>query len=531
MRNLVASGILLTLMFSFAHLPAQETWQHLLSGPSKMVGHRLAASPDSGVVVASATQATPQQVILTKLSGSGQVDWRSVWRQTAGTGYMGVSDLITLGDSGYVMLGTSWDDYDFFTTVNSLLIRFDALGDTLWTLSLGDTTYEDFGRGVSQCANGDLLVTGEANAIADPRVWLYRVSSSGQLLWGKVYETDSESEGNKAIETSTGDIIMIGKYSLGGNSKAQIWKLDSNGGLIWQRNFEGDRAELYDVVETPSGNYLFTGRKKGFTSSFEVGVFELAPNGTPNWFRSFFSQSNNSVMGLEIQSGDSGTHYISHRARGWTTVEYGFIGVLHIDSQGNLLADQIYEPDNGAGWEASMSSFVRGVDGGVYLAGSFCGLTDCPLYVLKTDPQLRVGCSDQPGNPQVNGFASTITDTIVYTAQSYNPLYRYPISRDTFTSAIQPICTPVALEEELDGAGELKVWPNPGNSLMSFETVDQGLDELKIAVFNGQGQEVMRCRLQGGRANWEPDVEAGIYFAVLYRNGQVIDQKRIGVMK
>lgn len=530
MKNHQVLCFLFLMCISIGSLSAQQTWQNYLEGSAKMVGSVIAESPDSGLVITSTTFSSPQQIILNKLSKEGNLDWRSVWRQTAGTGYIGIGDMVTLGDSGYVMLGGASDDYSFSSPLNALLIRFDENGDTLWTTTFGNTN-ENFMRRLSVCNNGDLLVTGETLSFGDFRAWLIRVGPDGQLKWGNVYSLAGDCSGIKAIETSTGNIVMIGRSASGVNATGQIWKLDAIGNVIWGRTYGDSRTSLTDLIETPGGNYLFCGTKKGFSNSYEVAVSEFSPNGLLNWHRSFFSQGSKSIEGLAIQPGDSGSHYVAHQARGWGPVEFGNIGIVHFDDQGNLLESRMYDPDFGGFPRSHIGEFIRGIDGSFYISGSYCGVTDCPIFAMKADPQLWLGCSDSQGNPQMSGVAPQIGNSPMFTVQSFAPSYSYPIMRDTFTSNIYSACTPVGLEKATAIRAELSIWPNPGHGPFHFETSYLGLGNLEVNIFDVQGKLVDTCELMDGRGKYDPQIGNGLYLAILMEEGLPIAQSRLVIFE
>ena len=521
--------LLIVLLSAASDLGAQSTWQHQIVGAGNIIGARITTTADSGLVVASFAAASTPVLLLTKLDQDGQVEWNSVWKHALDTGLAYFEDIIALGDSGYIGLVQTQDDMGFLSPINPLLIRFDLNGDTVWTRTLGNTGW-NFLRNVTVCSNGDVLATGYTYNFGIEHSWLVRVGASGQMLWGRTYEVNNNCDATKAIETSTGEIVMIGRNLVSNDPEAMVWKLSSTGNVIWQKGYgTGGRTTLEDVMETPAGNYLFAATKKGFTSSFEIALFELSPNGSVNWHQTYYDQSGLSVEAIGLQAGDNGTHYVAHQERGWVTVQYGTIGLIHVDSTGGMISSKIYEPDNNGGWDPSLSDFVRGVDGSCFLAGVFHDLPSDPIYVVKTNPLLGVGCGDHAGAPSMNSQPGTFNNSLTTTEYSFASLYNWPIEVSSFSSTVQPVCVPVGREEHFPELS-LQAYPNPSSGRVRLAWEAGSVEPDRMSVYSTQGKRVLEQVVSSNEHFSDLGLPGGSYFAVIYQDGIPLARARFAVI-
>ena len=521
--------IILILLLTGSGVQAQSTWQHQIVGAGNIIGARITPAADSGLVVASFASASTPVLLLTKLDQDGQVEWNSVWKHALDTGLAYYEGIIALGDSGYIGLVQTQDDMGFISPINPLLIRFDLNGDTVWTRTIGNTGW-NFLRSVTVCGNGDLLATGYTYNFGIEHSWLVRMSASGQVHWGRTYEVNDNCDATKAIETSTGEIVMIGRNLVSSDPEAMVWKLNSTGNVIWQKGYgSGGRTTLEDVIETPSGNYLFAATKKGFTSSYEVGLFELSPNGSVNWHRAYYEQSGLSVEAIGLQTGENGTHYVSHQEKGWITVQYGTIGLIHVDSIGAIISSKIYEPDNNGGWDPSLSDFVRGVDGSCFLAGVFHDLPNDPIYVVKTNPMLGVGCGDHAGSPTMNSQTGTFNNSLITNEYSFATLYDWPIEGASFSSTTQPICVPVGREGAFP-VMKFQAIPNPSQGRVRLEWEADITTPVSVSIYSAQGKRVLGKKFAANDHQWEIDLPGGVWFAVLEYDGIPLTRERFVVI-
>ncbi len=112
-------------------------------------------------------------------------------------------------DGGLIITGLWGNNSDAF------LLKTDANGNQQWIETYGGA-FAEIGRSVHQLESGDFVVVGTAEVNAfDADIYLFRTSSSGQLLWERHIGRNTHwDEGSDAILTADGSIAIAGINSL-----------------------------------------------------------------------------------------------------------------------------------------------------------------------------------------------------------------------------------------------------------------------------------------------------------------------------
>jgi hypothetical protein len=154
-------------------------------------------------------------------------------------------------------------------------MKTDSLGDTLWTKSYGNSSYESEGESALQTGDNGYIMTGYTEATGSgSKVFLIKTDVNGDSLWTRTYGGDSYNEGNSVFQTSDGGYIITGgtdSYGAGGYDLYLI-KTDSVGIILWTKVLGG----IYDdcgrsVKQAYDNNYIIS----GFTSSFGAGGWDI----------------------------------------------------------------------------------------------------------------------------------------------------------------------------------------------------------------------------------------------------------------
>ena len=133
--------------------------------------------------------------------------WRDLHNTTVG--WSNCCDTIPGG--GYVVGGASEDSLG---NDEVYLMRFDTLGDTLWTKVFGDANLNFYyiGRQVKQTNDGGFLIVGDTNQNGPVRGFALKTNSNGMEQWRRFY--DWGSSWNDALiscaNISERDLIMAG---------------------------------------------------------------------------------------------------------------------------------------------------------------------------------------------------------------------------------------------------------------------------------------------------------------------------------
>ena len=262
---------------------------------------------------------TSSDFYLYKLDTNGD----STWTKThTVTGYGGARDAKQTTDGGYILAGYANND--------AHIIKTDALGDTLWTRSYGDSIQQGIFETVSQTSDGGYIFAGETqHTSTSSRINLTKTDANGNRLWTKFYGYIGFNKAWNVKQTSDGGYILVGNGTGAfSNDGIIVVKTDSLGNEYWGNTYSGSGA--FSIKETTDGNYVLVGA----SISGHNLLVKINATGTELWRKTYaFGQArevNQTVDGGYIFSGSA-------------SMNGGIIDmyVVKTDSLGNSLTNSI----------------------------------------------------------------------------------------------------------------------------------------------------------------------------------------------
>lgn len=290
-------------------------WTHTYGGDSADIGYSVQQTADSGYIIAGETRsfgAGGNDVYLIKTNSLGDTLWIKTY---GGKGPdMGCSVQQT-SDSGYIVVG--WTRPFPGSTRDYLLIKTNALGDTLWT-RIYSLDQLDYGWCVKQNPDKGYIIAGTSGnrvtgscailmrtdslgnclwsagyiaypnkhtsgwfssvqltpdggyiAAGEPYAFLVKTDSLGDSLWVKRYGNEYEDGARSVYQTSDEGYIITGYTNLWTERDMWFLKTDENGDTLWTNTYgtSSDAEEGYSVQQTSDEGYIIV----GFTESFGAG--------------------------------------------------------------------------------------------------------------------------------------------------------------------------------------------------------------------------------------------------------------------
>lgn len=156
----------------------------------------------------------------------------------------------------------------------------DSSGNITWQNTIGGSG-EDELSSIQPMADGGYMVVGSSfspisgdkseNSKGADDGWIYKLNSSGDILWQKTIGGDSEDYLRSFYQTNDGGFILAGESESGisgdktepCNGYFDYWiiKTDSSGIIQWQNDFGGNDIEyLATIQQTSDGEYFVGGR-------------------------------------------------------------------------------------------------------------------------------------------------------------------------------------------------------------------------------------------------------------------------------
>lgn len=259
-----------------------EIWSRAFGGPGVDVGYALVATSDGGCLVAGYTQsfgAGETDVYLLKTDAQGNELWS---RAIGGPGPDTGRGVIETGDGGYAIVGATGSYGSGNRDV--YLVRTDAGGNTLWEKTYGHgATHYDWGSGIHQAGDGGFVLVGHTDAASSGAtqggelmdVYLIRTDALGEEIWstslgkGRFYDF-----GYAVLEADSGDLVVAGatKSSLSGKNDLYLARVDADGEQIWERTYGGAGSDGGSaLVEAARGELLVVGH----TEACGAGRYDL----------------------------------------------------------------------------------------------------------------------------------------------------------------------------------------------------------------------------------------------------------------
>ena len=222
--------------------------------------------------------------VLLKTDALGVEQWRI-------TGPVGceIAPTIPTNDGGYLM---AWWKIIPGALLGALpqgevgLLKADTTGTETWRKTIAsnvaviiEDVRETYDGGFVLAGCDDLMAMG-ANAL------LWKVSSTGEVLWQKTYDADGRVEIHTVRQTWDGGFVMVGDLYPGNQSTDIILlKTDASGTQSWQRLFGGNDIDNgYDVVQTCTLGFVVAGEsqsleEEGDPDNANIFVFKTDPTG------------------------------------------------------------------------------------------------------------------------------------------------------------------------------------------------------------------------------------------------------------
>jgi hypothetical protein len=287
-------------------------------------------------------------------------------------------------DGGFIVVG---DTYSFASSQNDLLLlKLDSSGSIVWKKRFGGGNV-DSARSVQQTSDGGFVVVGRTQSFGagDPDLLLFKLDSSGNILWKKTFGESNDDEPLSVRQTSDGGFIVAGVTgSFGfGISDLLLLKLDSSGNVAWKRIFRGSKSSAaFSVQQTSDSGFIVAGVTDFSPAASSSGLLllRLDPSGNIVWKKTFGGGSLDGARSVQ-QTHDGGFIVAGD------TYSFGAgstdLLLLKLDPSGNIVWKKTF---GGSGID-SADSVQQTSDGGFVVAGgtqSFdAGSVD--LLLLKLD--------------------------------------------------------------------------------------------------------------------------------------------------
>ncbi|KAB2880996.1 hypothetical protein F9K33_03275 [bacterium] len=193
-------------------------WTKILASSNEYTVFSMRTIPDNHFAITGTTNRNGyNQIYVLKIDGAGnQLEFRTYGE----SGHSTHSYDLAISD-GSVLFGSK-DDYPYVVKTT-----FD--GDTVWSKQILDISNQGIGGAVVVNSENDIFIVGSNWVDGNERSYFIKLSSSGELIWSRVF-TDSAGYNMRASRLKPfGDGFLIGGTRLGSDLQCFLIRTDSEG--------------------------------------------------------------------------------------------------------------------------------------------------------------------------------------------------------------------------------------------------------------------------------------------------------------
>ncbi len=438
---------------------------------------------------------------------------QNTWLQTYDPFYeaiFSVEDVIVCSDGGYAVNGTC---VDLDTLIGwGFVIKTDCDGNLLWARK--DTVSfqpENDSRAFVETEDEGIISASYhyINGTA-----LIKRDTNGNREWVCLLADICINSIDKNIDN---EIIISGiSYP-----NAMIAKINENGEIVWQNYFEFENYEwgnIKSVIQSTDGGYLLTGYVEDIETENAVLVIKTDANGDSLWTR-ILDETSEDDKGKTIIETEEGDIIVGGYFEGFS----GFLWKL--DSGGNTIWLEMGLENCGYGFR----SFAKSSDNSIV---SIFGDLEINHSLRKFDSDYNIEWTNNL--PYYSGHGDkavgiTSEDNIVVALRNY--------SSCAALIKLNPDGTDINENLITFSKPILEAYPNPFNPMINFSFGLEEISEVEVKIFNIKGQLVSSIKegvLNSGKHTipWQAiNLSSGIYFAQLQVNNEIIESKKIILLK
>ena len=198
--------------------------------------------------------------------------------------------MVVTSDDGGVIVGST-NGFIAGNDYNNFITRFNATGDPLWTVGLGEGQ-QDYARDIDLDAQDNVYVTGYSKSYDAPNsrydLLLTKLNSTGGLVWIRMINGTHHDYSLGVVATSDGGVVTIGTtrtYGIGSYYSLLLTKFDSEGNLQFSKAISSTNSlEGFAVTETSDGGIAMTGYIDNVGAGFnDIFVAKSDALGNPLW--------------------------------------------------------------------------------------------------------------------------------------------------------------------------------------------------------------------------------------------------------
>ncbi|MFN4233824.1 MAG: T9SS type A sorting domain-containing protein [Bacteroidia bacterium] len=408
-----------------------------------------------------------------KIDSLGDTVWDKSYADSLDVYFTGRAAMVKTSDGAYVIGGSYVYDTATINTAQSVLIKINEDGDTLWR-KFYDGPFFDVFRGIANTKDSGFIAVGEYcinsfNTV--PKLYLVKIDSAGNEQWRKVYPSANSEAGWSVQQTFDGGYIIGGWKGNSSDRYNFVVKTDSLGEIEWTRFYNSDSEGACYITQLSDSNYIISSIYGKFIDNevgFQAYLRKIDTAGSQIWLKYYGDIGPERFYSRVIESNKKITAVGENIDLTSNTL---FSWMLQTDINGNQQWDRKYYYNNPSTQHYLFDLAITSDNGLIA-----CGWKTTPqnAWVIKTD---SMGCI-------VSGCAVGIRE----------------------------------IEEELS----FYVYPNPASNVLNISLRNDIGEPLQIKLLDIRGKEIFSENHSfTGDILLQKDIgnlNAGLYFISIQTN-------------
>ena len=283
------------------------TWHSFLGTDADNAAYAIAKTSEGGYILAGFSEATAEtsnNAHLTKINGSGAIEWQADFGDDRDDSASAVAQT---ADGGYIVAGQFGDEKDPIS--DAFLLKTDATGTEEWR-KLFDSGGQDRAVSVEPTTDGGYLLGLDLDLLNTADATMVKTDASGVEVWRIAGPEGTHAA--KAIQTKDGGCILAwwqlvpGAQAGSASGKIGLLKTDAAGQKTWDVTLNDDQAiDLGDIRETADGGLILAGQLNFLGNDSQIFLWKTDASGAPDWRSSFGDSGRNAAHAIRETSDGS----------------------------------------------------------------------------------------------------------------------------------------------------------------------------------------------------------------------------------
>lgn len=403
---------------------------------------------------------------------------------------------------------------------NVVLYKLDARGNVRWQKTYGDTL-DDNGLCLEKTRDGNFLLCGEKQTPSNLNDGiLYKIDTSGNVLWYKTYGGPQYESFNRVAELPDGKLVLVGTQTdAGGWNGIYVMVTDSAGNMIWTGNYGGSDNDIgHSLCVLPDSGFVVFGDTRRAGGDYNVEGIRFTKNGTVLWDSTYTYNDTvaDGCQGATLLS--DGNILIFGESVAYAGSWFDFL-VQKIDVNGNTIW---WKKVGGPNPDAAFSMIE--VPGGFLGTGYSMSYSSGPnnIIVFKTDTAGNLLWANPYGGPNIDiGY-----EMIPALGGGYYVGATANVSGDDQFGLLHVDEGGWAGMQEEDADGNVRLYPNPNNGNFTVLLPSNNCSSV-VEIVSAGGALVFSEEITAGttQLSLQEKLSPGMYFL------RVISGKNVTVKK